>query len=132
MVQDLRKQNTVLKNKNNTLAAENGLLSAQVLSWDGRPLVNALVRAYAANVFGGNWADAWNTFKKELLYKHSINLNARITAHLNDTGKLTKPKTLDMLSDAEVPNAVSTAVAMCRSGDVDIVGLIEKYQAALS
>ena len=66
-------------------------------------------------------------FKKELLYKHSINLNTRITAYLNETGKKTKPKTLQMLDDSELPCAVSTAVALCRENNVDISDIIQKH-----
>lgn len=61
--------------------------------------------------------------QKELLYKHSINLNSRITAYLNNTGKKTKPK---MLDDSELPSALSTAVALCREANVDISDLLNK------
>ena len=65
-----------------------------------------------------------NAFKKEILYKHGINLNSRITNHLNATGK--KPKTLDMLDDSEISNAISTIVSMCREEQVNIDYLLTK------
>lgn len=40
-----------------------------------------------------------------------------------------KPKTLDMLADSEVPNVVSTIVAMCREKEVDISNLIQKLSS---
>lgn len=107
------------------LQNENSLLAQEVLTWADRPLINALIRAYAHSI-GDDFRIAWTDFKKELLYRHSINLNARITAYLNQTGKKTKPKTLDMLDESELPQALSTAVALCRSEAVDISDIIEK------
>lgn len=111
--------------KINNLENENNLLAQETLEWADRPLINSIIRRYA-NCLGGNFAKAWVNFKKELLYKHSINLNTRITAYLNETGKKTKPKTLQMLDDSELPCAVSTAVALCRENNVDISDIIQK------
>lgn len=105
--------------KNDTLNTENDLLAQKNLEWADRPLINSIIRAYAAFI-GGNFGKAWNDFKKELLYKHSINLNSRITNYLNISGKKTKPKTLDMLDDSELSSAISTAVSLCRENEVDI------------
>ncbi len=105
--------------KNDTLNTENDLLAQKNLEWADRPLINSIIRAYAASI-GGNFGKAWNDFKKELLYKHSINLNSRITNYLNISGKKTKPKTLDMLDDSELSSAISTAVSLCRENEVDI------------
>lgn len=111
--------------KINNLQNENDLLAQKALEWADRPLINALVRAYAHSI-SDDFRTAWTDFKKELLYRHSINLNARITAYLNQTGKKTKPKTLDMLDDSELSQALSTAVALCRNNDVDISDILEK------
>ena len=105
--------------KNDTLNTENDLLAQKNIEWADRPLINSIIRAYAASI-GGNFGKAWNDFKKELLYKHSINLNSRITNYLNTSGKKTKPKTLDMLDDSELSSAISTAVSLCRENEVDI------------
>ena len=86
------------------------------------------MRAYACSI-GNNFGKAWNDFKKELLYKHGINLNSRITNHLNSSGKKTKPRTLDMIDDSELPNAISTIVSMCRENDVDIDELLNNKSA---
>lgn len=111
--------------KINNLQKENDLLSQKVLQWADRPLINSIVRAYAHSLYG-DFRKAWTDFKKELLYQHSINLNSRITSYLNQTGKKTKPKTLDMIDDSELQKALSTAVALCRDNDVDISEIIEK------
>lgn len=111
-----------LQNKNKVLSNENDLLVQRNLEWADRPLINSLVRAYAASI--GDFGKAWNNFKKELLYKHGINLNSRITNYLNTTGKKTKPKTLNMIDDSELANAISTAVSLCRENDVDIDELL--------
>lgn len=119
LVRGLMTNITALQNKNSALNNENDLLAQKNLEWADRPLINALVRAYATSV-GNNFAKAWNDFKKELLYKHSINLNSRITNYLNTSGKKTKPKTLDMLDDSEISSAISTIVSLCRENEVDI------------
>lgn len=106
-----------------TLNTENDLLAQKALQWADRPLINALVRAYGYSI-GGDYSKAWTGFKKELLYRHSINLNARITHYLNETGKKTKPKTLDMIDDSELLKALSTATALCRENNVDISDII--------
>ena len=105
--------------KNDSLNNENNLLAQKNLEWADRPLINSLVRAYAGSI-GNNYGKAWTDFKKELLYKHSINLNSRITNYLNTSGKKTKPKTLDMLDDSEISSAISTIVSMCRENEIDI------------
>lgn len=111
--------------KINNLQSENDLLAQKALEWADRPLINAMVRAYAHSL-DDDFRKAWTDFKKELLYQHSINLNSRITAYLNTSGKKTKPKTLDMLDDSELPQALSTAVALCRNNGVEISEIIEK------
>lgn len=105
------------------LTNENDLLTQKNLEWADRPLINSLVRAYAVSI-GNNFGKAWNDFKKELLYKHSINLNSRITNYLNTSGKKTKPKTLEMLDDSEIPCAISTIVSMCRENEIEIDELL--------
>ena len=114
--------------KNDTLNTENDLLAQKNLEWADRPLINSIIRAYAASI-GGNFGKAWNDFKKELLYKHSINLNSRITNYLNTSGKKTKPKTLDMLDDSELSSAISTAVSLCRENEVDIDYLLNNKES---
>lgn len=123
LVKGLMTNITALQNKNSALNNENDLLSQKNLKWADRPLINSLVRAYASSI-GNNFGKAWNDFKKELLYKHGINLNARITNYLNTSGKKTKPKTLDMLDNSELPSAISTIVSMCRESEIDIDDLL--------
>ena len=106
-----------------SLTNENDLLAQKNLEWADRPLINSLVRTYSKAV-GGDFGKAWNDFKKEILYKHSINLNSRITNYLNTTGKKTKPKTLDMLDNSELQNALSTIVSMCKEKDLDISDIL--------
>ena len=116
----------MLSFKVDNLDKENDLLSSKNLKWAGRKFINATVRQYAGHACDGSFGAAWTDFKKELLYKHGINLNSRITKYLNETGKKTKPQTLEMLDNSEVPNAVSTIVSMCRDKSVDIGELINK------
>ena len=114
-----------------TLDNENKILSSETLCWADRKLINAIVRRYSGKACDGNFALAWTNFKKELLYKYSINLNSRITKYLNDTGKKTKPQTLEMLDDSEVPDALRTIVSLCRESNVDIADLLNNHKDEL-
>lgn len=114
-----------------TLDNENKILSSEVLIWADRKLINAIVRRYAGKTCDGCFATAWTNFKKELLYKYSINLNSRITKYLNETGKKTKPQTLEMLDDSEVPDALRTIVSLCRENGVDISDLLNKHKETI-
>lgn len=114
----------LIEEKNKELSTENQLLTQETLEWADRPLINSLVRRYAHSI-GNDFQKAWGDFKKELLYKYGININARKTAHLNNGGKKSK-KMLDFISDEEIGSAVSTAVALCRNNKVDISDIIKK------
>jgi len=120
---EVKEATAPLIEKNDSLNNENNLLAQKNLEWADRPLINSLVIAYAGAI-GNNYGKAWTDFKKELLYKHSINLNSRITNYLNTSGKKTKPKTLDMLDDSEISSAISTIVSMCRENEIDIDHLL--------
>src|SRR5574344_1164724 len=101
---------------------ENKILSSEVLEWADRKLINAIVRRYASKACEGNFANAWTNFKKELLYKYSININSRITAYINKNGK--KPHTLDVITDDEVLSALKTIVSLCENKNIDISDLL--------
>lgn len=126
-ITSLQNSNKALENENNKLSTENEALTDKCLEWADRPLINALVRAYATSLAGGYGA-AWNKFKKELLYKHNIGLNARISNHEKETGR--KPKTLDMLHDDEIVDATNTIVSMCNENNVKIDELLQNKAKA--
>ena len=114
--------------KIDTLTTTNEVLTTDILSWADRPLVNALVRRYAGYACDGSFASAWIEFKKELLYKYSININSRITAYINKNGK--KPHTLDVITDDEVLSALKTIVSLCENKNIDISDLLNKHKAS--
>lgn len=99
------------------------MLSAEVLTWADRKVLNAIMRKYSSQVYNADFAKGRNAFYKELLYKHEINLKSRATQRMNRTGK--KLSYLDTLADAELPDAISTAVAMCHEQDVNIDDIIQ-------
>lgn len=99
------------------------MLSAEVLTWADRKVLNVIMRKYSSQVYNADFAKGWNAFYKELLYKHEINLKSRATQRMNRTGK--KLSYLDTLADAELPAAISTAVAMCHEQDVDIDDILQ-------
>jgi phage anti-repressor protein len=115
-----------LQNNVEVLDTENKLLSKQSVRWADRKILEALVKTYGSKI---GFENAWRDFKKELLYEHSINLNARVTNYLNTSGKKTKPKLLSLIDDGELPSCISTAVALCRNNKVNIESILSKYQS---
>lgn len=105
------------------LQTENKLLAGETLQWTNRKVLEAIVKKYGGKI---GYAEAWREFKKELLYKHGINLNSRITNYMNTSGRKTAPKTLDMIHDDELSDCISTAVALCNRNKVDISAIINK------
>lgn len=112
------------KVKVDELETENKVLAGTTLEWANRNVLNAIIRAYGAKV---GFEEAWRDFKKELLYNHGININQRVTNRMNQTGKKTKPATLSLIHDDEISKCVSTAVALCKTKEVDISGVLKKF-----
>ena len=116
------------REERDVLETENKLLLGEQLKWADRNFINAAVRAYAGGACGSEFGIAWTNYKKELLYKHGINLNSRRTKYLNETGKKTPPKITSLIDDSEMSNAVATIVALCRESKVDISELINNIR----
>ena len=120
--------NEQLQLENENLTIENRLLQGEKFSWADTNLINSLVRLYSSTVYG-DFAKGWTEWKKNLLYKYGININSRITAYLNKTGKKTKPKTLSMLKgDEEISNGIITILTMCKDEDVNVSNIIKHQQ----
>lgn len=107
-----------LRGELKSLKENNMALAGEVLKWEDRAFINACIRRYAAQALDGNFAQAWISYKKDLLYKHGISLQQRQTNHMNITGK--KIKTLDLLTDDEVPMGVQTAISLCITHGIEI------------
>lgn len=120
-----REARKIAEKKNEVLNEENKLLAQENLEWADRNMINALIRKVGASI---GYKEAWVSYKKELMYKHSIAINNRITNYLNTTGKKSKPKTLDMIHDDELPNAMSTAISLCRDYKLNIDDIICKFK----
>ena len=112
-----------LKEKNAVLTKQVDVFTTETLEWADRNIINAMIRRYGARALDNNFGQAWVNFKKELLYKYSININSRVTKQLNDSGK--KPKTLDVIDDEELIYALKPIVAMCNETNVDIDDLLK-------
>lgn len=120
-----------LQNEVKVLNMENDCLSEKVLEWSDTSLINASIRKYASEnniAFGAAWRD----FFKELLYKHSINLESRKTKYLNTHPNEKNRSIISFLDESEIPKAVSTVVALCRNANVDISKLLTKQKNLLS
>ena len=108
------------------LEKEKALLTKEVLTWQDEPLLNALVRKYAHEACGGNFACGWKSLFKELLYQHGINLESRkaqFKLHNPDKGA---GATYKFLKQSEMPLAFSSITALCEKQNVDISALLEK------
>lgn len=131
---------TVLKDeqeKNRALNNENAALAEQRLKWDERKFIVAAVRKFSSACVGwegSQFGSAWKEYKKELLYKHGINLEHRITNMRNESSNPQKIKLMDALRDDELRKGISTIVAMCREKNVDISDLLKNidYQETRS
>lgn len=117
--------NEQLQLENENLSIENRLLQGDKFQWANTNLINSLVRCYSASVYG-DFSKGWVEWKKNLLYKYGININSRITAYLNKSGKKTKPKTLSMLkTDEEVSEGIITILTMCKDENVNVEDIIK-------
>ena len=112
-------ENEKLIEENNKISLENQILNGEHFKWADKNLINALVRRYGAVI--GNFGKAWTEFKKNLLYKHSININIRKTLALNNGTSKSKCKTLDMLhGEDEIQSGVETILSMCNEENIDV------------
>jgi anti-repressor protein len=107
---------------NRLLIQENKVLAGEVLEWADRKSIEAIVKKIGGNI---GYSEAWHEYKKELLYKHGININSRITAKTNATGKKTI-KTLDMIRDDELSRCIGTAAALARHFGVTVTEILDK------
>ena len=102
------------------LTKENQVLAKGIITWDLRQAINKMVRRMASVVYGGDFKKAWNKVYDEMLYKHNINVNARI-AHRD------KHLTLfDVLTTGEIKKALQTVTALCKVHGVDISDIVYK------
>ena len=83
----LEEKNSELEYQNKFLDDQNRILSGDILRWDAPAMLNAIVRKYASDHCFGNFKYAWKMFYKELLYKHSVNLESRKTRGANANPK---------------------------------------------
>lgn len=117
-IEDRDKQIAVLEEKN-------ALLVKEILTWKDNSLLNALVRKYAHEACGGNFAFGWKALFKELLYQHGINLEMRKTQFKAEHPNKGAGATYKFLTQEEVPLAFSSIAAMCERRGVDISELME-------
>lgn len=112
--------------KNRLLTVTNAALTKETNTWDGRAVINALVRAFGAQRLNFNYAFAFNTFYKKLLYSMHINLKTRKT-------KSTKPNVplLDFIKDDEMSSAIQVAVAMCEESGIKTGNVINETNLAM-
>ena len=103
-----------LESSVSSLKAENSALVGDIVMWDSRALLNALIRKYAAVHMDNDFAGAWRAFYKELLYKEGISA----------AGRSKSGSKLNTLTEEEVIAGVSVAIAMCRRYAVDVEDIV--------
>lgn len=122
---DQVESNLALVEQNAALTSQNKILSGEILKWDSPALLNAIIRKYGHVVCGDKFGCAWKAFYKELLYKHSINLESRKTNDVNKNPKNQNRATYKYLAKEEWQSAIETAVALCSAADVDISDILK-------
>lgn len=118
-LRDEREKNRQLTEQNRNLDLTNKALSVNVQKWDGRAVVNKLIRTYGFTKHG-KAEFGWSEFYDNLLYKCGINLNARKSEN-------SKAKRLDKIRDDEWKTAVRLAVAMCENYGINTGEILAKY-----
>lgn len=108
------------------LEDKNALLVKEILTWKDESLLNALVRKYAHEACGGNFALGWKSLFKELLYQHGINLESRKSQFKLQNPDKGAGATYKFLKQKEMPLAFSTITALCEKQGVDISALLER------
>ncbi len=103
-----------LESSVSSLKAENSALVGDIVMWDPRALLNALIRKYAAIHMDNDFAGAWRAFYKELLYKEGISV----------AGRSKSGSKLNTLTEDEVAAGVSVAIAMCRRYAVEVEDIV--------
>lgn len=93
-----------------------------ILTWDSRKAINKMIRIIATKVYSSSgkftFAKAWGELKEEMLYKHSINITARI-----ERSNKKKATLFDVLNADELKLAVKSCIALCEDNDIDISDL---------
>lgn len=116
--------------KNKQLTCVNAALTEQIMKWDNRSVLNALIRNYGLAIFKGNYQLAWNCFYKELRYQQHIDLKHRARM-LYTFAK--KPKAiLDCVKENEWPTVIKCAVAFCESKHVQTGEVLAHYNGDLT
>lgn len=100
-------------------------LADGILKWDARSAVNKIVRRIALKLFGADFGLAWKAIYIEMLYKHHINVNARIKF------KEKHSTIFDVLNEDELKLLIKSCVAICEENEIDITDIICKmnYEA---
>lgn len=101
---------------------ENLLLAKGISSWHEREAINKLIRKLANIKYNGSYITAWNKLYDEMLYKHHINVRAR----LEHTQKGT---IFDVLNDEEIVKAFQSAVALCKEAGIDTGEILRKVKS---
>ena len=119
--------------KNALLTKENLALTGSTLEWNKKDFVvaavNRLATAMPSYHSDVRFKQAWSRFKTEMLHKHSINLESRLS-HLRQTSKHpSKVRMMDVFEGDVADMAVSSITAMCREADVDISDLLQNIPA---
>lgn len=95
-------------------------LADGILKWDARSAVNKIVRRIALKLFGADFGLAWKAIYTEMLYKHHINVNARIKF------KEKHCTIFDVLNEDELKLLIKSCVAICEENEIDITDIICK------
>lgn len=122
-----------LARRNTALIQENTALAAKRLEWDKRHFILAAVRRLSTTIPCGvdpiRFARAWGMFKRELLYRESVNLELRLTNLRKQSTHPSQLKLIDAIDPEIEDAAVSTITALCKERELDISDLLANIPA---
>lgn len=116
-----------LEAKNQGLSLENRILQGEILTWDYKALLNALIRSFASARCGGAFSIAWKLFFKELYYKRSIGVEGRRSAAARKDPSAARKPLYSFIRETEERSAIQTAVAMCLDGGVEVEQVLKEH-----
>lgn len=97
-------------------------LAEDISTWDKRSVINALIRSFAGNCTGGNFAMAFSDFYRQFDYKFKTRLKSR---RADDERK----SLLDYLTEPELENAVHLAASMCENAGINVSSVVNEVNA---
>ncbi len=120
-----KKTISLLNHEKEVLAKANKILALEPDDNADKSLILSLLKRFSVSATNGDMIEAWDSYKRELVYSYGINIDERRKNHINNKGYSSKITLIDMITDSEIPAALSCILCMCRKNGVytdDLLG----------